>query len=228
MQRRAKLVSRVLNMYPFKINYLFLVFSISFLTVSIANGQDTNAPIVQFLIKRGYTFPDSVRKNHRPDSKQQWPDTLYYNTVYKSKLLGSITIPFLSSGIEIAGGIPKGTYSVTPTLAIGFGYTWFWGDFIFNENDKITVDPKVFFGLAATTGISNGLNLEKGGFYVSGFIGVSTFSLLFGYDIINHSPTLGIGGRVDLYTISQKYLHIIGKVYSVRKHKKIAPQITVE
>ena len=29
-------------------------------------------------------------------------------------------------------------------MGVGLGYTWFWGDFIFNENDKITVDPKVF------------------------------------------------------------------------------------
>ena len=107
MHRRVKLVLQVLNKCPLRIRQLFLIFSISFLAISMADGQDTTVPIVQFLVKRGYTFPDSIRKNHRPDSLQQWPDTLYYNTVYKSKLLGSITIPFLSSGIEIKGGIPS-------------------------------------------------------------------------------------------------------------------------
>jgi hypothetical protein len=206
---------------------LLLILYLLFGSLSIITAQIDESPITKFLIKRGYRFPPSL-KNNRPDSVQQWPDTLYYNTVYKSKLLGSITIPFLNSGIEIKGGIPSGNYSVTPTIGIGVGYTWFWGDFIFNENDKITVDPKVFFGLAATTGLSNGLNLEKGGLYVSGFIGISTFNLTFGYDILNHSPTLGLGGRVDLYTISQKYLHVIGKVHEMRKHKRIAPPITRE
>jgi len=214
-------------MRPFRIKHLFLIFAISFAAVSMADGQDTSAPIVQFLVKRGYTFPDSIRKNHRPDSLQQWPDTLYYNTVYKSKLLGSLTVPFISSGIEIKGGIRKAKDSITTTLGIGIGYTWFWGDFIFNENDKITVDPKIFFGLAVTTGLSNGFNLEKGGLYATGFIGVSTFNLVFGYDVINHSPTLGLGGRIDLYTISQKYLHVIGKIHAVRKHKRVNPPITV-
>jgi hypothetical protein len=204
--------------------FIFAVFLFSF---SALAGQDIS-PITKFLLKKGYTFPDSTKNTRKSPKTNQWPDTLYYNTVYKSKLLGSITVPFISSGVEIKGGILKGKDSVTTTLSIGLGYTWFWGDFIFNENDKITVDPKVFFGLAATTGLSNGLNLEKGGLYVTGFIGVSSFSILFGYDIINKSPTLGLGGRIDLYSISQKYLHILGKVHAVRKHKKIAFPITAE
>ncbi len=210
-------------MKPFLLIALFLVAS-----SSVIVAQNDEDPITKFLTKREYIFPDSAQYNPRTRKEKRWPDTLYYNTVYKSKLLGSITIPFLSSGIEIKGGIPSGTYSVTTTVALGVGYTWFWGDFIFNENDKITVDPKVFFGLAATTGLSNGLNLEKGGLYATGFIGVSSFSLLFGYDIINHSPTLGLGGRIDLYSISQKYLHVLGRVHEVRRHKKIAIPITHE
>lgn len=195
---------------------------------SISVAQNNESPITRFLNKRGYIFPDSAKHNPLTRKEKRWPDTLYYNTVYKSKLLGSITVPFLNSGIEIKGGIPSGSYSVTPTIGIGVGYAWFWGDFIFNEDDKITVDSKVFFGLAATTGLSNGINLERGGLYLTGFMGISTFNLTFGYDIINHSPTLGLGGRIDLYSISQKYLHILGKVHEVRKHKRIVPPITAE
>jgi len=113
-------------------------------------------------------------------------------------------------------------------VGVGLGYTWFWGDFIFNEDDKITVDPKVFFGLAASTGLSDGLNLKSGGLWASGFIGISTINLVFGYDIINHSPALGIGARIDFFTLSQKFLHVLGKVHSVRKHKSIAEPITGE
>lgn len=111
---------------------------------------------------------------------------------------------------------------------MGLGYTWFWGDFIFNENDKITVDPKVFFGVVANTGLESGLNFKEGGLYASGFIGISSFTLIFGYDIINKSPSLGVGGRIDLYSISQKFLHVLGRVHEVRRHKKIAIPITRE
>ena len=208
-------------------NSLLLVSFLLYIT-SCVTEKDTRNPITQFLTKRGYTFPDSAKESDMSRKTSQWPDTLYYNTVYKSKLLGSITLPFLTSNIEIAGGIPGGVYTVSPTVSIGAGYTWFWGDFIFNEDDKITVDPKVFFGLAASTGLSDGLNLKSGGLFASGFIGVSTFNLVFGYDIINHSPALGIGARIDFFSLSQKFLHVLGKVQEVRRHKSIARPITGE
>lgn len=195
--------------------FVFLIFVSSF-----AIGQDNYGPITNFLLKKGYRFPDSAKKN----KNTQWPDTLYYNTTYKSKLLGSVTIPFFFSSIEIA----KGTYTVIPTVNIGLGYTWFWGNFIFNENDKITIDPKAYFGVMANTGLQNGLNLKTGGVFSGGFIGVGSFTLIFGYDIVNKTPSLGLGGRIDLYSISQKYLHIIGKVHPLRKPKKIVPPISPE
>jgi len=191
--------------------------------ISIAIGQ-TESPISQFLTKRGYTFPGSQNKNNLQDSLKKWPDTLYYNTEYEGVLLGSITIPFFFSSIEIVSA----KITVSPTVNLGLGYTWFWGDFIFNENDKITVDPKVYFGLFANTGLENGLGLKSGGLITAGFVGVSSFTLIFGYDIINKSPSLGVGGRIDFYTVSQKFLHVIGKVHQVRKHKKINPPITFE
>lgn len=196
------------------------IFAFLVLTSSIAVGQEDISPITKFLIKKGYTFPDSVKRNNNT----QWPDTLYYNTAYKAKVLGSITIPFFFSSIELA----KNTLTVAPAVNIGLGYTWFWGSFIFNENDKITVDPKAYFGVMANTGLQNGLNLKTGGVFSGGFIGVSSFTLIFGYDIVNKTPSLGIGGRFDLYSISQKYLHLIGKIHPLRKPKKIALPITAD
>jgi hypothetical protein len=206
---------------------LLLFFCFSFFLILSATAQDINSsdqrPIPVFLEKRGYVFPDSS-KGIDTTANKKWPDTLYYNTPYKSKSFGSITIPFFFSTIEIA----KGNIIVNPTVNLGLGYTWFSGDFIFNENDKITVDPKVFYGLFANTGLENGLNLKNGGLFVAGFVGVSSFNLSFGYDIINKSPSIGVGGRIDFYSVSQKFLHILGKVHEVRKHKHIAPQITGE
>lgn len=199
---------------------LLFVFFVFISTLVIA--QEDYGPITKFLLRKGYVFPDSAKKNKR---SQQWPDTLYYNTSYKSKLLGSLTIPFFFNAIEIA---PGNKFSVNPTVNIGFGYTWFWGSFIFNEDDKITIDPKVYFGVMANTGLQNGLNFKQGGVFSGGFIGVGSFTLIFGYDAVNKTPSLGFGGRVDFYTISQKYLHLLGKIHEVRKHKRIAPMISQE
>jgi hypothetical protein len=206
-----------------------LLIPLFFLIAYSASAQDIFSedprPIPNFLIKRGYRFPDSAKEKEIDFTRtQQWPDTLYYNTPYKSKLLGSFTIPFYFSNIEIADN----KITVTPAVNLGVGYTWFWGDFIFNENDKITIEPTVSFGVLANTGLQSGLNLKEGGLFLGGFVGVSAFTLIFGYDAINKSPSLGIGGRIDFYTISQNFLHILGKVHEVRKHKSIAPKITGE
>jgi hypothetical protein len=204
--------------------HLLLVFSAVTFSIFFAKGQDSINPITQFLLKRGYIFPGSPKAKIIPDSLKKWPDTLYYNTTYKSKLLGSVSIPFYFSNVEIY----HGTINLSPTINIGVGYTWFWGDFIFNEDDKITVDPKLYFGVMANTGLEYGLSLKQGGFLAGGFIGVSALTLFFGYDIINRSPSLGAGGRVDFYTLSQKFLHVIGKTKEVRKHRAIALPIAEE
>ncbi len=184
--------------------------------------REEKSPIYQFLVKRGYTFPDEKKKFGDADSLDKWPDTLYYNTVYRAKLLGSPTIPISFSRIEMIDG----KYEVSPTLSIGYGYTWFFGDFIFNENDKITVDPGFFFGLVADVALQNDFSFNKlAGFFAGGFIGFGNFSLFGGYDVVTRSAALGLGGRIDLYTMNQKALHPIGKVREARKHKRIATPI---
>jgi hypothetical protein len=202
---------------------VFLIFTIPFSYAQ--KKKDEKSPIVEFLNKRGYTFPDAKKKKALPDSLQKWPDTLFYNTVYKAKLLGSPTIPISFSRIEYING----KYEVSPTLSIGYGYAWFTGDFIFNENDKITVDPSFYFGLVGDVALQNDFSFNKiAGFFTGGFIGFGNFSLFFGYDYVSHSAALALGGRVDVYTISQKALHPIGKVYEERRHKRIAPRIENE
>ena len=150
-----------------------------------------------FLNKRGYTFTDSNTINTRVDSLQKWPDTIYYNTSYRATLLGSPTIPISFSKIELVDG----KYQVTPTVSIGYGYTWFTGKFIFNENDKITIDPVFFFGLIADIGLQNDFRLNKlTSIFTGGFIGFGAFSLFGGYDYMTQSPSIGLGGRIDLFT----------------------------
>jgi hypothetical protein len=203
--------------------YLITSF-ILLLAILLANAQEEKSPITQYLYKRNYQFPDSTRPAI-PDSLKKWPDTLFYNTIYKARLLGSPTIPISFSRIENVNG----NYVVTPTIAIGYGYTWFYGDFIFNENDKITINPTVSFGLIADIGLQNDFSFQKiTGMFVGGFVGVGAFSLFIGYDFISNSASLGLGGRIDLYTINQKYFKPIGKVKEVRHHKSIAPMISDE
>jgi hypothetical protein len=188
-------------------------------------SQEEKSPVVEWLLLRDYNFPDSTKGQVVPDSTQKWPDTIYYNTVYKARLLGSGTIPISFSKIVYS----KGKYEVSPTISLGYGYTWFFGDFILNENDKITVDATFFFGLTAEIGLQNNLSLDKlAGFVTGGFIGTGAFSLFFGYDYISRSGTIGLGGRIDLYTIRQKALKPIGKVREVRRHKSIAPKVSNE
>lgn len=199
---------------------------------SIAFGQADYGPITKFLLQKGYVFPDSAKKNTNRAHIKQWPDTLYYNTVYTPKLMGSITFPFAFSSIEkvtvtnSTNNSTSSSYEPVPTVSLGVGYTWFWGTFIFNEDDKIIVEPKAFLGVYEG---STGSAFNKlAGLYTGGFVGVGSFSIFFGYDAINKNPSIGVGGRFDLYTASQKHLHILGKVHEVRKHKKIAPIISPE
>jgi len=202
---------------------LFLI--LAALHTQAQDAQNEKSPIAKFLFKRGYTFPDSTSHKIVKDSLQKWPHTLYYNTVYVARLLGSPTIPISFSRIEFING----KYEVSPTISIGYGYTWFTGNFIFNENDKITIDPKLFFGVVGDVGLQNNLSFSKlTGIFVGGFIGFGAFSLFAGYDFITASPSVGLGGRIDLYTISQNYLTPIGKVRELRKHKSVAPVIANE
>ena len=203
--------------------FLFLFYLI-FLG-KIANAQEEKSPTVKFLIKRGYTFTDSTQVNNRAQSLKKWPDTLYYNTSYRATLLGSPTIPISFSKIVLVNG----KYQVTPTVSIGYGYTWFTGKFIFNENDKITIDPVFFFGLIADIGLQNDFSLKKlTSIFTGGFIGFGSFSLFGGYDYMSKSLTIGLGGRIDLFTISQNRLKPFGKVREVRKHKRAAVPISNE
>lgn len=206
-------------------NTKYLIFLHFILLTKITNGQEEKSPTVIFLNKRGYTFTDSNTINTRVDSLQKWPDTIYYNTSYRATLLGSPTIPISFSKIELVDG----KYQVTPTVSIGYGYTWFTGKFIFNENDKITIDPVFFFGLIADIGLQNDFRLNKlTSIFTGGFIGFGAFSLFGGYDYMTQSPSIGLGGRIDLFTISQNRLKPFGKVREVRKHKKAAVPITNE
>jgi hypothetical protein len=200
------------------------VFSAIFIA-KIANAQEEKSPTVKFLNKRGYTFTDSSTVNSRTKSLQKWPDTLYYNTSYRATLLGSPTIPISFSQIVLV----KGKFVVVPAISIGLGYTWFIGKFSFTENDKITIDPVFFFGLFADVGLQNDFSLNKfTSIFTGGFIGFGAFTFFGGYDYLSKSPSIGLGGRIDLFTISQICLKPFGKVREVRKQKKKAIPISNE
>lgn len=204
-----------------------LFFYLLVIPTFLAFGQESKeekSPTVKFLLKRGYIYPDSIPADPN-DQNKRWPDSLYYNTTYVSRLLGSPTVPISFSRIEYIDG----KYEVSPTISLGLGYTWFTGNFIFNENDKISVDPKIFFGIVGDVGLQNDFSFNKlAGIFAGGFVGFGNFSLFAGYDFITQSPSIGLGGRIDLYTVSQNFLRPIGKVHELRKHKKKATLIENE
>lgn len=207
-----------------KKSYVFFICLIAFALDS--NGQEEEkSPIVNFLKQRGYSFARREARLAIPDSLKKWPDTLYYNTVYRATLLGSPTIPISFSKIEHVNG----KYQVSPSISLGYGYTWFKGDFIFNENDKITIDPTFFFGVIGDIGLQNDFALDKlASVFTGGFIGFGAFSLFGGYDFITNSASVGLGGRIDLFTISQNFMKPIGNVRELRKHKSVAIPISNE
>src|SRR5665213_123166 len=138
---------------------------------TISKGQDDKSPTVQFLNKKGYFFEKNISL---PDSIKRWPDTLYYNTAYKAKFLGSPTIPISFERVERVNGV----YQLIPSLNLGFGYAWFFGDFIFSENDKIIIDPGFSFGVMGNIGIQNNLNLSKpAGLFAGGFFGIQAITI---------------------------------------------------
>ena len=198
-----------------------IVFSIFvFITFTALAQKEEKSPTAKFLYKRGYTFPGNNKT--KENSTGKWPDTLYYNTRYKSRLLGSPTIPISFTRAEFTSS----QYQLSPTISVGYGYTWFFGHFTFSEEDKILVDPTLFFGLLADVGIQNGFDLRRpAGFFTGGFIGAQAFSLFVGYDWVTHSPSIGLGSRIDVYTLSQKALRPIGKVIAIRRRKKFANPI---
>ena len=197
---------------------LFIIgFSVAAITAMYA--QTDKSPTVQYLNKHGYKVPGDKTKKQVSDSMKIWPDTLFYNTIYKPRLMGSPTIPISISKIEYN----HGQYVVTPTISIGYGYTWFVGDMMFTEYDKIIVNPKFFFGVTADIGLQNDFNITRpAGLFAGGFVGFQAYSLFLGYDFITHSPSIGIGGRIDVYTLKQMSLRTYGKVKELRKHKSSA------
>ncbi len=195
---------------------LLLLICFSIVVISAGSAQNGSSPTVQFLNKRGYKFPGDTTKKPQPDSLKKWPDTLYYNTIYKPHLMGSPTIPISFSKIDYVNG----AYVLTPTISVGYGYTWFFGTMMFTEYDELVVDPTFFFGVIGDFGLQNDFDLTRpAGFFTGGIVGFKSYSLFFGYDFIAHSPSIGIGGRIDVYTIKQIYLNPIGKIRTLRKHK---------
>ena len=214
--------------------FFFSIFIVLFAFGQQENKNDNNTPLdtsaeksptTKFLTRNGYMFPNSRNINPIPDSLKKWPDTVYFNTAYRSSLLGSPTIPISFSKLEYVDG----KYQVTPTVSLGIGYTWFTGTFIFTESDKIMVDPVFFFGLIVDAGLTNDFALNKlTGFFTGGFVGIGPFNIFFGYDYIIKTPTVGLGARLDLYTVYPKILKPVGKVREVRSHKRMAPRIENE
>ncbi len=203
------------------ISILVILFTLA--THEAWGQKDEKSPTAKFLYKRGYTYPGAIRRDS--SRVNNWPDTLFYNTTYRPKLMGSPTIPITFSRVEVIDG----KYQVTPTIGIGLGYTWFFGDFIFSENDRIIVVPTFFFGLVADIAVQSDFNVFKpAGLFTGGFIGTSALSLFFGYDLVTKSPSIGLGTRIDFYTLSQKSLRPIGKIRALRKHKKRATPIIDE
>lgn len=204
---------------------IILSFCIGIVCANAQEGLSEKSPTVQYLIKWGYTFPDSSMDKTLMNERVKWPKILYYNTIYKAKIFGSPTLPFNFTKIDLVDG----KVEVISTISLGYGYTWFTGDFLFNEYDKILVNPSIYFGAVGNVGLQSNLSFSRlGSFFIGGFVGIGSFSFFAGYDFISLAPAIGLGGRLDLYSIWQDFLRPVGKVHELRKHKSFAIPITYE
>jgi hypothetical protein len=191
---------------------------------STVHGGETR-PTVTFLQKRGYVFPPPGAAPTTAPPQEKWPEVVYYNTEYKSPLLGSLSIPYSFAKIERNGG----KFQVSPVISLGLAYNFFFGDFIFGENDRILTDQSFCFGPMALAGVQNDFNLNKFTSIVTGgFIGLGPISLFFGYDYFTNSFSLEFGQRVDFYLLSQNFLNPIGRVHPVRNPKSTAIPVKYE
>jgi hypothetical protein len=201
-----------------------ILFFFLFITCFLLKAQEEKSPTVQYLHKRGYSFVPTYQDTGA-EGRRKWPDTLYYNTRYKATLLGSPTIPISFSKIERVNG----QFQVNPTISIGYGYTFFLGHFVFTQTDEIQVKPSFFFGPIFDVGLQNNLNLNKlTSIFTGVFIGFASFSLFAGYDYLSGSASLGLGGRIDVYTFFQNALKPFGKVKEDIRHKTGAVPIRNE
>ena len=182
-------------------------------------------PTVTFLQKHGYVFPPEGAPPAVIVPQTKWPETVYYNTEYKSPLLGSFTVPYSFAKIERNNG----KFQVSPVISLGLGYNFFVGDFIFGENDRIITDQSLCFGPVVLAGVQNDFNLNKFTNIMSGgFIGLGPISLFFGYDYFTKSFSLEFGQRVDFYILGQNFLDPLGRVHPVRNPKSTAIPIRYE
>ncbi len=191
----------------------YIAIALIFVFSAVLYSQEKESSVIRFLKKRGYVSPQQILSNRALKPNPNWPDIVFYDTPYTCSLLGSPTLPLTFSRIEFKGA----DYKLGTTMSLGYGYTWFVGDFRLERNGKILVDPQFFFGVAADIGLKNDFNSDKvtAGATLGCFAGIKSFSVFGGYDILAKSWTVGIGTRIDIFTLSQESVIPFGKVSSL-------------
>jgi hypothetical protein len=205
----------------------FVLFFLFFFAVyNSISAQDLGE--AQKFIKKHYAMTNRFANTYigktggKEGEVSLWPDTIYYNTKYKGGLLGAPTIPISFGRVEVKDG----KYFIGSALQLGFGYTWFMGDFSIMEDDQIKISSDLFFGLAANIGLTAAAidnNNISGSFMIGGFAGFKSISMMMGYDFITRSETFGLGTRIDLYKIGNNSFRAFGMVreeFPYQRHGK--------
>ncbi|NPV01493.1 MAG: hypothetical protein HPY53_08945 [Brevinematales bacterium] len=159
----------------------------------------------------------------------KWPKVLYYNTPYCGGLLGTPTIPISFSRLVYSPDT-KELY-LEPSFSIGVGYTFFTGEFYFTEDNKININPYFLFGFSLDIGARNESAEKATVFSVTpgAFIGFSSFSLYVGCELMSRQWVLGIGFRLDFFSLDNSRFHVYGdKVIPVYGYPNNAKPINTE
>lgn len=100
-----------------------------------------------------------------------------------------------------------GDWRVGANVAIGASYVFMLGKGTGLEDGSVRVDPAFFIGLTGNFGVAQDPD-EDGAisesFMLGGVLGFSGLSVIAGRDILAKTPILGVGGRIDLLTLTDK------------------------
>jgi hypothetical protein len=204
---------------------MILIFSIWLFPILPLLAQDTNSQENQtasekFLSRYYSISTDTTRELKyfsaiKSANDPKWPSTMYYNTEYTAGLFGTPTIPITFNRLQIKDGKAQ----LGTSISMGVGYTWFFGDFTFLEDGSIKVDHQFLLGIAGDFSIQGSPNEAeiKTGATLGGFLGFKQISLFAGYDFVNKSYPVGIGARLDFFSLSSDKFYPYGTIRPVRE-----------
>ncbi len=103
----------------------------------------------------------------------------------------------------------SGNSFIAPALSVGIGYAWISGVTIIDAtSESLRIEPQTSIGIATSFGAVNGVDGITVSITVSGVIGFNSLNMSLGYDLITETAVLGVGFRIDVFSLSRNSYRI--------------------